>query len=167
MGAVALSDAVYATIADGQKPGVPFGHGQTYSGHPVSAAVGLEVLRLYQNGGILENGRASGAYFEEALSTLADHPLVGDARARGLLAGIELVTDKAKKTKPSVDLLIPHRLFEHGYANGITFRAFADSIIGLAPPLTISRDEIDLLISRLRKTLEELLDVKEIRDALN
>ena len=98
---------------------------------------------------------------------LVDHPLVGDVRAHGLLAGIELVTDKEAKTKPAADLLIPQRLFERGYANGLTFRAFADSIIGLAPPLTISRDEIDILIARLRKTLNELLDVKEIRDALN
>ena len=167
MGAVALSDVVYATIADGQKPGMPFGHGQTYSGHPVSAAVGLEVLRLYQEGGILKNGSASGVYFEEALTSFGEHPLVGEVRARGLLAGIELVIDKQAKSKPPAELNIPQRLFEHGYANGITFRAFADSIIGLAPPLTISRDEIDLLIARLRKTLDELLDVKEIRDALN
>ena len=167
MGAVALSDSVYETIADGQKTGVPFGHGQTYSGHPVSAAVALEVLRLYREGGVLENGQASGAYFEKELALLVDHPLVGDVRAHGLLAGIELVTDKEAKTKPAADLLIPQRLFERGYANGLTFRAFADSIIGLAPPLTISRDEIDILIARLRKTLNELLDVKEIRDALN
>ena len=167
MGAVALSNSVYETIADGQKTGVPFGHGQTYSGHPVSAAVALEVLRLYREGGVLENGQASGAYFEKELALLVDHPLVGDVRAHGLLAGIELVTDKEAKTKPAADLLIPQRLFERGYANGLTFRAFADSIIGLAPPLTISRDEIDILIARLRKTLNELLDVKEIRDALN
>ena len=82
MGAVALSNAVYQTIADGQKPGVPYGHGQTYSGHPVSAAVALEVLRPYREGGVLENGQASGAYFEKKLALLADHPLVGDVRAR-------------------------------------------------------------------------------------
>lgn len=167
MGAVALSETVYGTIADGQKPGVPFGHGQTYSGHPVSAAVGLEVLRLYQAGGILENGQASGAYFEKELALLSDHPLVGEVRASGLLAGIELVIDKKEKTRPASELQIPQRLFERGYANGITFRAFADSIIGLAPPLTISRDEVDVLIARLKKTLDELLDIKGIRDALN
>lgn len=167
MGAVALSQNVYAAIADGQKPGVPFGHGQTYSGHPVSAAVGLEVLRLYQDGGILKNGQESGIYFEQALKSLHDHPLVGDVRNRGLLAGIELVTNKAARTRPAAELEVPQRLFERGYANGITFRAFADSIIGLAPPLTISTDEVDLLIARLNTTLNELLDIKDIRDALD
>jgi adenosylmethionine-8-amino-7-oxononanoate aminotransferase len=129
--------------------------------------VGLEVLRLYQEGGILENGQSSGEHFKQALETLLDHPLVGDVRSRGLLAGIELVTNKAAKTKPGADLRVPQQLFDRGYANGITFRAFADSIIGLAPPLTISTDEVDLLIGRLTKTLDDLLEVKEIRNALN
>ena len=121
----------------------------------------------FGDGGVLENGQASGAYFEKELALLVDHPLVGDVRASGLLAGIELVTNKGAKTKPAAGLQIPQQLFERGYANGITFRAFADSIIGLAPPLTISHDEIDILIARLKTTLDELLDIKEIRDALN
>ena len=129
--------------------------------------MGLEVLRLYQEGGILENGQNSGEHFKQALETLLDHPLVGDVRSRGLLAGIELVTNKVTKTKPGADLQVPQQLFDRGYTNGITFRAFADSIIGLAPPLTISTDEVDLLIGRLTKTLDDLLEVKEIRDALN
>ncbi len=167
MGAVLLSDHVYETIADGQREGVPFGHGQTYSGHPVSAAIGLEVLRLYQEGGILANGQRSGTYFETALAMLADHPLVGDVRVCGLLAGIELVTDKNARRKPAPDLGISKQLAERGYANRLIFRAFADDVIGLAPPLTITTDEIDLLVDRLTTTLDDLLDVKEISDALD
>ncbi len=79
MGAVLLSEKVYAGIADGAAPEVMVGHGYTYSGHPVSAAVALEVIRLYENG-ILANGQKVGALFEAGLARLASHPLVGDAR---------------------------------------------------------------------------------------
>ena len=82
MGAVLVSDRIYEVMADAVPDGVPFGHGFTYSGHPVSAAVALEVLRLYE-GGLIENAKTVGAYFGEQLRTLADHPLVGDIRSQG------------------------------------------------------------------------------------
>lgn len=167
MGALMVSSPVYEAIADGQRAGVPFGHGQTYSGHPVSAAVGLEVLRLYTEGGVLANGQRSGAHFERALvDRLRDHPLVGDIRSRGLLAGIELVTDKASRAKPAPELKISARLAERGLANRVLFRAFTDDVIGLAPPLTISVDEVDLLVARIKATLDDLLEIQEIRDAI-
>src|SRR3546814_3102098 len=76
MGATFLSDRIYRAIADNTPPGVAVGHGMTYSGHPVSAAIGLEVLRLYEEGGLLANGQEMGAYFGSKLATLASHPLV-------------------------------------------------------------------------------------------
>jgi adenosylmethionine-8-amino-7-oxononanoate aminotransferase len=162
MGATLVSDQVYETIADAGADGAPFGHGFTYSGHPVSAAIGLEVLRLYQEEGLLENGRKVGAYFGERLREFYDHPLVGDVRSQGLLAGLELVVDKATKRKPAKDLKLSPRLFEIGYRNGLIFRAFADDTIGFAPPLSISTDEVDLVIDRLRRTLDAALDLKEL-----
>lgn len=157
LGALAIGEKVYRAIADNAPAGGPVGHGYTYSGHPVSAAVGLEVLRLYEEGGILANGQRVGAYFEERLATLSDHPLVGEVRARGLLAGVEIVADKATKQKFSREAKLPDHLFARGYANGVIFRAFADDIIGLAPPLCCSEAEIDLIVSRLRQTLDEVL----------
>ena len=88
MGAVFMSDRVYNTIADGAGK-TAVGHGYTYSGHPVSAAVGLACLDLYQNG-LLENGRKAGHRLMEGLRSLADHPLVGDVRGRGMLAQLSL-----------------------------------------------------------------------------
>ncbi len=79
MGAVLLSEHVYAGIADGAAPDVMVGHGYTYSGHPVSAAVALEVIRLYEDG-ILANGQKVGAQFEAGLARLSAHPLVGETR---------------------------------------------------------------------------------------
>jgi adenosylmethionine-8-amino-7-oxononanoate aminotransferase len=97
MGAVLMADHVYQAIADSAPEALPIGHGVTYSGHPVSAAVGLEVLRLYQEGGLIANGIAVGKGFARHLDAIREHPLVGDTRGRGLLGAIELVSDKVAK----------------------------------------------------------------------
>ncbi|UHC15414.1 aminotransferase class III-fold pyridoxal phosphate-dependent enzyme [Methylobacterium currus] len=166
MGAVLMSDRIYRAIADNAPAGKPIGHGFTYSAHPVSAAVGLEVLRLYTEGGLLENGRRAGERFTAGLKRLADHPLVGDVRVRGLLAGVELVTDKAKRTKPSADLGLSGHLARFGYRNGVIFRAFADDIVGFAPPLCCSESDIDTLLARFEQTLNDVLAVADVRAAL-
>jgi adenosylmethionine-8-amino-7-oxononanoate aminotransferase len=165
MGAVLVSDRIYRAIADASANAAPIGHGLTYSAHPVSAAVGLEVMRLYQEGGIVANGQAVGGYFQTRLKELAAHPLVGDVRGRGMLAGIELVTDKALKSKPDRSLNLAETLFRSGYARGLIFRAFADDVIGLAPPLCCTEADIDQLMDRLRGTLDDVLNVTEIRHA--
>lgn len=166
MGAVFVSDRIYRTIADTSPMDTPVGHGMTYSGHPVSAAVGLEVLRLYQEGGVLANGQKVGIYFEQRLRELLDHPLVGDVRSCGMLAAVELVTDKAHKTKPDKALKIGERLGQIGYRNQLIFRAFADDIIGFAPPLCCTTAEIDLLIERFQRSLDEMLNIDEILRAI-
>ena len=80
MGATMLSEHVYAAIADGAPAGLPIGHGATYSAHPVGAAVALEVLRLYEEGGVLAHAQRVAPRFAAGLEALRDHPLVGDAR---------------------------------------------------------------------------------------
>ena len=159
MGAVFVSDRVYQVMADAAPEGVPFGHGFTYSGHPVSAAIALEIIKLYE-GGMIENAKTVGADFEAQLRTLLDHPVVGDVRSKGLLAAVEIVADKETKAKPAKELNIAGRLAKAGYENGVIFRAFADDVIGLAPPICITAAEVDLLINRLRATLDSILDVK-------
>lgn len=166
MGALLMSSSIHQAILDANPRSQVIGHGLTYSGHPVSAAVALAVLRLYEEGGILANGRASGAYLAERLAGLADHPLVGNIRSRGLLAGIELVVDKPRKTRPDPALGLPDALAAAGYRNGIIFRAFGDAMIGLAPPLVVTCDEVDLMIERLTRTLDDMLDRPEVRLAL-
>ncbi|HWU03502.1 MAG TPA: aminotransferase class III-fold pyridoxal phosphate-dependent enzyme [Novosphingobium sp.] len=167
MGALFVSDRIYRAMADNTPPGVAIGHGQTYSGHPVSAAVGLAVLELYEQGGMLANGQKVGAYFGERLASLGDHPLVGDVRSLGLLAGVELVTSKARRETPPAALGLPGHMARIGYDNGLIFRAFGDGIVGFAPPLCITEAEVDLLIERFAKTLDDVLAIKEIRSALD
>lgn len=165
MGAVLLSETIYAGIADGAAPDALIGHGHTYSGHPVSAAVGLEVIRLYENG-ILANGQRTGQRFEAGLARLASHPLVGEARSRGMLGALELVSDKAKKTPFAPELKLSERLFARGYGKGILFRAFADGTIGLAPALCCSLDEMEELLRRVERTLEDVLADEDVRAAM-
>lgn len=161
MGAALVSDRVYDVLADAAPEGVPFGHGLTYSGHPVSAAVGLEVIRLYEEGGLIENGKRVGAYFESRLAEFRDHPLVGDVRSKGLLAALELVTDKRTKTRPDASTKIGPRLAKAGYDNGLIFRANADATMAFAPPLCITREEVDLMIDRIEKTLQCVMNIKD------
>jgi adenosylmethionine-8-amino-7-oxononanoate aminotransferase len=167
MGALFMSDRIYRTIADHTPPGVAVGHGQTYSGHPVSAAIALEVLRLYEEGGLLANGQKAGAHFGARLEGLRDHPLVGDVRSLGLLAGVELVTNKLTKAQPAKELGLPDHAARIGYKNRVIFRAFGDGIVGFAPPICITEDEVDQLVDRFTQTLDELLTIKEIRDAID
>ena len=153
MGACVLSDKVFNGISEGN---VTIGHGYTYSGHPVSAAVGLEVIRLYQEGGILANAEARAPYFMEALKRLESHPLVGEVRGLGLLAAVEIVSDKEKKTPFAADSGISPKLFRQMLGNGLIARCFNDGTIGLAPALTISTSEIDLIVDRIETSLNAL-----------
>lgn len=165
MGAVLMSDAVYQGIADGD-PAAAIGHGHTYSAHPVSAAIGLEVLRLYHEGGLLANGIARAPRFARGLETLLAHPLVGDARHRGLLGALELVADKASKQRFDPSLKLPDRIAAAAYGNGLVFRAFGDGVLGFAPALSFTESEFDLLFERLEKTLDEVAAQPEVQAAL-
>ncbi len=166
MGALLMSEAVYSGIADGSPAGSPVGHGATYSAHPVSAAIALEVLRLYDEGGLLANSVAQAPRFAQGLSALLDHPLVGDARCRGLLGALELVSDKASKRGFDPSLRLSERISEVAYRRGLVFRAFPDNILGFAPALCYTSDEFTLLFDRLKQVLDEVLDDADVRAAL-
>ncbi|SDX64898.1 aminotransferase class III-fold pyridoxal phosphate-dependent enzyme [Roseicitreum antarcticum] len=164
MGAVLMSDHVYEVIADGAGAKA-VGHGFTYSAHPVSAAVALEVLSLYE-GGIFDNGRAMGERLQAGLRSLSDHPLVGDVRGRGMLAAVELVTDKTAKTPLPAALNAATRLFDRAWEQGLVVRSFAQGVLGYAPPLCCTADEIDAIVARTRKVLDLTLEDPEIRAVL-
>ncbi len=161
MGAVFMADHVYQTIADAAGASA-IGHGYTYSAHPVSAAVGLEVLRLYEDG-LLENGRKAGARLMAGLQSLSGHPLVGEVRGRGMLAAIELVTDKARKTPLSAAADPARRIFDRAWNNGLVIRAFPTGVLGYAPPLCCTPGEIDAIIERTSRTLDQTLEDPDIR----
>jgi len=166
MGATMMTEHVYATIADGAPAGVPIGHGATYSAHPVGAAVALEVLRLYTEGGVLAHAQRQAPRFAAGLDALREHPLVGDARHRGLLGALELVACKRTKRPFDNALKLPDRAFQAAWKHGVVFRCFGDGTLGFAPALTYGEHEFELLFERLRRTLDDLLDAPDVRAAL-
>lgn len=166
MGAVLMSEHVYRVIADAAPADTPVGHGQTYSAHPVSAAIGLEVLRFYHEGGLLENAAQRAPQFAAGLDSLLDHPLVGDSRHRGLLGAIELVSDKHTRKPFDAALKLPARITEAAYRNGVVFRAFGDNVLGFAPALCLTEGECEEMIRRVKKTLDDVLDTADVRAAL-
>ncbi|MBK1840680.1 aspartate aminotransferase family protein [Azospirillum sp. YIM B02556] len=164
MGAVFLSDAVYDTIADAAGSSA-VGHGYTYSAHPVSAAVGLAALRLYEDS-LLANGARAGARLMAGLHALRDHPLVGDVRGRGMLAAIELVVAKERKTPLPAAAEPSRRIFDRAWSNGLVIRAFANGVLGYAPPLCCTDDDIDAILERTAQTLDQTLDDPDVRRAM-
>ncbi len=164
MGAVFLSDRIYQAMADGAGAAM-VGHGYTYSAHPVSAAVGLAALKLYEDG-LLDNGKRSGAHLMARLADFAAHPLVGDVRGISMLAALEVVANKDTKALFPADLGIGARMAAAGNRNGVIFRAFPNGTIGLAPSLNYSLDDVDDLVDRLRATLDEVLAAPEVRAAM-
>lgn len=155
MGATMISEEIYAGIADGAPDGAPLGHGQTYAGHPVSAAIGNAVLDLYLEGGLIENGQKVGKYFERRLHEFDDHPLVGEVRVRGMLGAIELVTNKATKQKPEPGMGLGQEILRRAWDEGLVFRAFPDDILGFAPSLNYTTADVDMLIERLRRAIDK------------
>ncbi len=129
-------------------------HGYTYSGHPVAAAVALENIRIMEKEGLAE--RASGPIghaFAEMLASLADHPLVGEARSVGLIGAIELVTDKETRRHFPEDREVGLTCRHHCIQNGLVMRAVRDIMV-LSPPLIISESEIDEIGARAKKALD-------------
>jgi 4-aminobutyrate--pyruvate transaminase len=138
----------------------------TYSGHPVAAAAALEVLRLYQDGGLLANAQAMEVHFARGLQAMLEHPLVGDVRSRGLLGAVELVTNKKTKARFDPELRLSERLSDIAYRNGLIFRAFADGILGFAPAFCYGPADFEMLFDRLGKSLNDILNAPDVRAAL-
>ncbi|MCY1125874.1 aspartate aminotransferase family protein [Frigidibacter sp. RF13] len=133
-----------------------FNHGYTYSGHPVAAAVALENLRIIEEEGIIDHVRnVAHPYLNERWQALVDHPLVGEAKLVGLMGSIALTPNKATRAKFASETgTVGYRCRERCFANNLIMRHVGDRMI-IAPPLTIKPEEIDVLIARARKSLDE------------
>lgn len=153
--ALLLSDEIYQVIADETHRLGGFGHGYTYGGHPVAAAVALETLRIYDEDDIVGNVRQVGPYFQEKLKAFAGHPLVGEVRGIGLMAAIELVRDKTTRAPFAKPVRAAGRLADLVGGEGVLLRALGDSIC-MAPPLIIEERDIDVIIAALSKSLDTL-----------
>ena len=131
-----------------------FQHGFTYSGHPVSAAVALENIRIMEEEGIIERvAKETGPYFEERMNALRDHPLVGEVRVKGMIAGVEMVADKATLQRFDPPGKAGKLCFSHCMAQGLITRPYTDSM-AFSPPIVMTKGEIDELVALFRHCLD-------------
>jgi len=155
--AVLMSDAVYQVVADDSAKIGTFGHGYTYSGHPVPAAVALETLKIYEERDIVAHVRRVAPALQEGLRRFADNPLVGEVRGIGLVAAVELVANKQTKAlfdpAGAAGAYLAGRAQEHG----LIVRNLVDSV-AFSPPLVITEAEIAALLDRFGRALEDTAD---------
>jgi adenosylmethionine-8-amino-7-oxononanoate aminotransferase len=128
-------------------------HGHTYTGNPIAAAVSLENLKLYQKNNLIKKIQKSSKVFEKYYDEISKLDMVGDIRHKGMLMGIELVTDKKKKTPIHPKKSINKIFFEQGKKHGIYLRTLGN-IVMLVPPLAISEKDLDLLLNRTIQTIK-------------
>ena len=151
--ALMISEPIYqALVKQSEKLGL-FGHGSTYGGHPVAAAVALETLKIYEERNIVDHVRAVSPRLQDGLREFSDHPLVGEVRGVGLVGALEFVSDKA--SKEAFDPKVGFGAYFQGQAEseGLIIRAIGDTI-AVCPPLIIVEDEIDELLGCLGRALD-------------
>ena len=151
IGGSIVSDEIASVIDSGE-----FNHGYTYSGHPVAAAVALENLRILEEENVVDHVRnVAGPYLKEKWESLADHPLVGEAKIEGMMGSIALTPNKATRAKFASDPgTIGYICRERCFANALVMRHVGDRMI-ISPPLVMKPEEIDILIERARLSLDE------------
>src|SRR6202171_2444216 len=156
IGAVMVSADVYAALVkQSEKIGV-FAHGFTYSGHPVTSAVALETLKIYEETDLISHARKVAPRMQAGLRRFQDHPLAGEVRGIGLIGAIELVADKAAKTPFDPKANVGGFLAKRAQHHGLIIRPLVDTI-AFCPPLIIKEDEIDLMFERFSHALDDTL----------
>jgi 4-aminobutyrate--pyruvate transaminase len=141
-------------LAQSDKLGI-FGHGYTYSAHPLPAAIALETLRIYEEEDIVTRVRRAAPRLQEGIRSFAGHPLIGEARGIGLIGAVELTRERASRQafdpRKGVGAWLVRRAQEHG----VILRAMPGDIVAFCPPLIISETEIDELLAGFGKALED------------
>jgi 4-aminobutyrate--pyruvate transaminase len=155
--AVMVNDKVYQVIADETHAIGTFGHGYTYSGHPVSAAVAVETLKIYDETDMLGHVQEVGAHLQSELRRrFTDHPLIGEVRGVGLIGALELVEDKATHKNFDFGRKIAARTAKLMEGFGIIGRPLPGDGLAFSPPLIITREEIDQVLDGVTKALESM-----------
>jgi 4-aminobutyrate--pyruvate transaminase len=152
--AIMVNERVFRPIAEQSAEISVFGHGFTYSGHPVAAAVAIETLNIYDEIDLLGMVRTSAPVLQDGIRMFADHPLVGEANGVGMLAVAELVADKATKQPFDPARKVGNYLVERALGHGLIVRALGDRI-GFSPPLVMLPDQITDMFAKFAKALDE------------
>jgi len=130
-----------------------FGHGYTYTGHPVACAAALKAIEIYQRDRLFEHAAEVGAHMQARLREFCDHPLVGEVRGKGLIAAVELVADRQAR-KPFADGSVGAAAKQFCQDHGLLIRAVSGNCLAFCPPLIISTEQIDEMVELFGRALE-------------
>jgi 4-aminobutyrate--pyruvate transaminase len=156
--AVMVNDRVFQGLADESHVIGTFGHGYTYSGHPVPAAVAIETLKIYDEIDIVQHVREVGTHLQDGLRRrFANHPLVGEVRGVGMIGAIELVADRDTRTNFDPKLKMAARWAKHMEPHGVIGRTLFNDSVALSPPLIITTAEVDELLDRMDAALSDFM----------
>lgn len=158
IGAVLVADRVYNAIEEYSGQLGVFGTGNTYGGHPVSAAVAIETLNIYQERNLIGHVKSLEPQFLARLAELEVNALVGQARGVGLIGAVEIVADKASKEQFPAEAKMAAKVAARCQQNGLILRPTPGDSVAVCPPLTITADELDQLFDRFAKSLNEVAD---------
>ena len=150
-----IHDDMYQAMVDQSRAIGTFGHGYTYSAHPVAAAVAIETLKIYEERNIIAHVRRVAPVFAKRLRALREHPLVGEASGVGLLGGVELVADKATKRNFPADKMVAMTCATFAQEEGIFTRGMLSDRLGFCPPLIITEAEIEEMFDRFARALDK------------
>ncbi|HKU15723.1 MAG TPA: aminotransferase [Steroidobacteraceae bacterium] len=155
-----VSEKVWRTIVDGGTKYGVFGHGYTYSAHPIGAAVGMANLDLLEKEQLVAAAAARGKYLHSRLrAAFGEHPLVGDIRGIGLIGAVEFVARKDPALAFDPKLTVAARIVKAALARGVVSRALPNAdTIAFSPPLIISESEIDTLVSGMRDATDVVMN---------
>ncbi|MCM8737867.1 aspartate aminotransferase family protein [Azospirillum sp. A1-3] len=153
---VIVGDRVWKVLEQGSDQLGPIGHGWTYSAHPLCAAAGVANLELIDTLDLVTNAGETGGYLRAALTdALGGHPMVGDVRGEGMLAAVEFVADKDDRRFFPAEAKVGPRLSAALLERGVIARAMPQGdILGFAPPLCLTREEADIVVSATAKAVK-------------
>ena len=160
LSAVIVGDKVWKVLEQGAEKWGPIGHGWTYSGHPIGAAAGLANLDIVIRENLAGNAKTVGAYLNEQMqAALGDHPIVGEVRGAGMLCAVEFVANPAKKERFDAALKVGPRISAACLEQGMIARAMPHGdILGFAPPLVITKEEVDEVVAITKKAVNKVAD---------
>ncbi len=157
MSALFVSESIYNTVADASAGVGTFGHGYTYSGHPLACAVALETLRIYESDDVVGHVQRVAPRLQVGIQRLGTHPLVGQARGLGLIGAIELAEDPAARKPFDPARGVGAQMVKFAQKHGVILRVLGGDVIAFSPPLVITEAEIDFLIDRSWRALDDTL----------
>jgi 4-aminobutyrate---pyruvate transaminase len=155
IGAVTVGGDMYEAMLEQSRKIGTFGHGFTYTAHPVAAAVACKTLEIYEKRNIVSHVQSLAPTFEKRVAKLADHPLVGNSRAKGLIGAVELVADKETKRAFDASQGVGPAAMNNAQNHGLIVRAMGGDIVAFCPPLIIDEAQVNEMFDRFEKGLDD------------